>query len=55
MDIEITFNPEKYGYKMCDYCNVYGSSLKEESDRCTKCGGSGLIKTEDIKEEVKSE
>jgi hypothetical protein len=26
----------------CSHCNGYGSSLKEASDRCTRCGGSGL-------------
>ena len=38
-------NPEEYGYKQCDHCNGYGSSLKDPIgvDTCTKCGGSGLI------------
>jgi DnaJ-class molecular chaperone len=27
----------------CDQCNGYGSSLKEEADKCTKCKGTGLI------------
>jgi len=27
----------------CSHCNGYGSSLKESADRCTKCGGSGLV------------
>lgn len=26
----------------CSHCNGYGSSLKEEADRCTHCGGTGL-------------
>ena len=41
---EAIFNPEKYGYEECPHCNGYGSSLKEEADRCTKCGGSGVVK-----------
>ena len=32
--------------KVCDHCNGYGSSLKEENAKCTKCGGSGLVKEE---------
>jgi hypothetical protein len=31
------------GMKWCPRCNGYGSSLKEESGRCTHCGGSGLV------------
>jgi hypothetical protein len=27
----------------CPECNGYGSSLAEESERCTRCGGSGLV------------
>lgn len=26
----------------CANCNGYGSSLKEEADRCTVCAGTGL-------------
>ncbi len=40
-------NYEGCGYipkiEECSHCNGYGSSLKEEADKCTKCGGSGLI------------
>ena len=31
------------GMALCDHCNGYGSSLKQASDRCTRCGGSGLV------------
>jgi DnaJ-class molecular chaperone len=31
------------GMKWCPHCNGYGSSLKEASGRCTRCGGSGLV------------
>jgi DnaJ-class molecular chaperone len=31
------------GTEWCPECNGYGSSLMEETDRCTRCGGSGLI------------
>ena len=46
---EVILNPDKYGYKQCDHCNGYGSSLKDPRgvDRCTKCGGVGLIKKEE--------
>lgn len=26
----------------CSHCNGFGSSLREESDRCTRCNGTGL-------------
>jgi predicted Zn-ribbon and HTH transcriptional regulator len=29
----------------CAHCNGYGSSLKEESERCTHCDGTGLAVT----------
>jgi hypothetical protein len=28
-------------------CNGYGSSLFEEAERCTRCGGSGLVMVAD--------
>jgi hypothetical protein len=31
------------GTEWCPECNGYGSSLMEESERCTRCGGSGLV------------
>ena len=45
---EAMFNPEKYGYIECEHCNGYGSSLQDPPgvDRCTVCGGSGLVKGE---------
>lgn len=27
----------------CPHCSGYGSSLKQSADRCTKCGGEGLV------------
>jgi DnaJ-class molecular chaperone len=38
-------NPSWYGLMECPHCSGYGSSLKDPIgvDRCTKCGGSGLI------------
>jgi len=47
MDFGIMMNPEKYGYEQCSHCNGYGSSLKEQADTCTVCGGSGLVKKSD--------
>lgn len=55
MKREITFemilDPSKYGLKECDHCNGYGSSLKDPItiNVCTKCGGIGLIKTNNNK------
>lgn len=45
MNFEQVLNPEKYGLIECSHCNGYGSSLKDPIgvDRCTKCGGSGLV------------
>jgi DnaJ-class molecular chaperone len=45
---EAMMDPDKHGYIQCDHCNGYGSSLKDphHQDRCSKCGGSGLIKKE---------
>ncbi len=31
------------GTEWCPECNGYGSSLFEETERCTRCGGSGLV------------
>jgi DnaJ-class molecular chaperone len=49
---EIMMNPEKYGFMQCKHCNGYGSSLKDPEgvNTCTKCGGSGLVKS--LKEEL---
>ncbi|MBU0496695.1 MAG: hypothetical protein KKG04_01910 [Candidatus Thermoplasmatota archaeon] len=46
MDTNIMMNPQKYGYVECPHCHGYGSSLKDSEgiNRCTCCGGSGLIK-----------
>ncbi|MDO8208972.1 hypothetical protein [Conexibacter sp. CPCC 206217] len=31
------------GMQVCPHCNGYGSSLKEGGDRCSQCGGSGVV------------
>jgi hypothetical protein len=31
------------GMQWCPDCNGYGSSLSEDSARCSRCGGTGLI------------
>jgi DnaJ-class molecular chaperone len=38
-------NPAAHGLQECPHCNGYGSSLKDPEgvDKCTQCGGSGLI------------
>src|SRR5215216_7843222 len=35
------------GAEWCPECNGYGSSLFEETERCTRCGGSGLVMVAD--------
>ncbi len=34
------------GYKWCEHCNGYGSSLKDDNHRCAKCNGTGLVATD---------
>jgi len=46
LPFKVLMNPEAYGYKQCDHCNGYGSSLKESAPTCLRCGGSGLVKRE---------
>lgn len=48
LGLEIILNPAKYGYIECTHCNGYGSSLKDPEgvNKCTKCGGIGLVKKE---------
>jgi hypothetical protein len=38
------------GTEWCPECNGYGSSLFEETERCTRCGGSGLVMVADASE-----
>ena len=49
MDIKILMDPKKYGYKVCEHCNGYGSSFDDpyDVDRCSKCNGHGIVKEED--------
>jgi DnaJ-class molecular chaperone len=42
-------NPEAHGLVECPHCSGYGSSLKESADRCTRCGGSGLMTAAEAK------
>jgi hypothetical protein len=49
IDIEVMMNPEAHGLTQCPHCNGYGSSLKETADRCTFCGGTGLVLIEKAK------
>ena len=39
------------GAEWCPECNGYGSSLFEETERCTRCGGSGLVMVADEREQ----
>ena len=40
MNFEDLWNRE--GIILCEHCDGYGSSLKEEQDRCSCCGGTGV-------------
>jgi len=51
--IDEMLNPQKHNLVECPHCNGYGSSLKEESERCTLCKGTGLVLTE-VAEEYKT-
>jgi DnaJ-class molecular chaperone len=31
------------GMRWCPHCNGYGSSLKEDAERCSHCAGTGLV------------
>jgi hypothetical protein len=31
------------GMRWCPHCDGYGSSLMEETERCTRGGGTGLV------------
>lgn len=46
--VDIFMDPEQFGDEVCLNCNGYGSSLMEASDRCSKCGGSGVVKKEEV-------
>ena len=39
------------GAEWCPECNGYGSSLFEETERCTRCGGSGLVMVAEEREQ----
>ena len=49
---DIICEPHKYGYEECKNCNGYGSSLKEQADICTQCGGDGVVKKAEEKTEA---
>jgi hypothetical protein len=42
-DYELTRSLEDQGLMECTHCNGYGSSLKEEAERCTECDGTGIV------------
>jgi len=46
MDVDIMFDPQRYGYEVCPHCNGHGSSLRNLAgvEKCIMCGGLGLIK-----------
>jgi DnaJ-class molecular chaperone len=46
LPFDVVMNPEENGYEVCAHCNGYGSSLKEEARRCTRCDGHGVVPAE---------
>jgi hypothetical protein len=46
-----TYKGVPEGTRWCPHCNGYGSSLKESSGRCTRCGGTGLVAGADPEEQ----
>lgn len=46
-----SFSAVSDGTHWCQHCNGYGSSLKEPGDRCTRCGGTGLVAETDRAEQ----
>jgi DnaJ-class molecular chaperone len=46
--VAMMLEPDKYGLTVCKHCNGYGSSLKESARTCTQCGGSGLVKKQEV-------
>jgi hypothetical protein len=39
------------GTRWCPHCNGYGSSLKEASGRCSRCGRTGRVAVADPEEQ----
>jgi len=52
--IDISFNPEKYGYKDCDVCDGFGDVSENHDLRlieiCPVCEGDGVVPDPDISE-----
>jgi RecJ-like exonuclease len=43
------------GTEWCPECNGYGSSPMEETERCSRCGGSGLVLVDPADEQSNGE
>lgn len=54
MNIDILFDPGRYGYQACPHCKGYGSSSKDLDgvNICSLCGGAGLVKSEDERDQA---
>jgi DnaJ-class molecular chaperone len=37
------FGAVPQGMRWCPHCNGYGSSPREDAERCTHCAGTGLV------------
>jgi len=46
INLNKTFDPEKYGMLLCPLCDGKGFIINPERKCCPKCGGFGLIKKE---------
>ena len=46
INVNKTFDPEKYGMILCPLCDGKGFIINPKRKSCPKCGGFGLIKKE---------
>ncbi len=46
INVDKTFDPEKYGMQLCPLCDGKGFIINPKRKCCPKCGGFGLIKKE---------
>jgi hypothetical protein len=49
--LEDPYSKASNGTEWCPECYGYGSSLFEETERCTRCGGTGLVMLADEREQ----
>ena len=57
MTVHTSFDPEKYGMVFCPYCHGRGKFIHDalETGVCTVCGGFGLTKKGEEKDESRDD